>query len=230
MREVSTPDAQADAPPAGPAQKKRRNPWIWISGLLALVAVGLLVWALSVKSDRDSTQDELAGAQQELTSTKQELDKTKQDAASQATPTPTAESNGQGGALVAAGGLAAAKSVYDDLTSQLGATQEELAATEQDLQDANAKAKQAEQDAATAEKKAKDAGNDTDKANAEADKAKADAKAAESKATVVADCTKAYFTALGTLFEGEDVKAQAEKVREQLKGITSQCKTALGGA
>jgi chromosome segregation ATPase len=91
--------------------------------------------------------------------------------------------------------LAAAKAVYDDLTAELGATQEDLAATEQDLQDANANAKQAEKDAAAAEKKAASADNETDKAKAEADQAKADAKATESKATVVADCTKAYFSA-----------------------------------
>jgi len=53
---------------------------------------------------------------------------------------------------------------------------------------------------------------------------------AESKSAVVADCAKAYFSAFGTLFEGDDVGAQAEKVREQLKGITSECQTALGAA
>jgi hypothetical protein len=62
---MSTPAASPEAP-----ESRRRNPWIWISVLLAVIAVGLLVWALAVKSDRDSTQDELDSAQQELTSTK----------------------------------------------------------------------------------------------------------------------------------------------------------------
>jgi hypothetical protein len=83
--------------------------------------------------------------------------------------------------------------------------------------------------AAAAEKKAASADNETDKAKAEADQAKADAKATESKATVVADCTKAYFSAFGTLFGGDDVKAQASKVRQQLESITGECKTALSG-
>jgi hypothetical protein len=68
--------------------------------LLAMIAVGLLVWALAVKSDRDSTQNELDSAQQELTSTEQELDKTKRQA--QATPTPADEGGGAGDTLVAA--------------------------------------------------------------------------------------------------------------------------------
>jgi hypothetical protein len=45
----------------------------------------------------------------------------------------------------------------------------------------------------------------------------------------VADCTKAYFSAFGTLFGGDDVKAQASKVRQQLESITGECKTALSG-
>jgi DNA repair exonuclease SbcCD ATPase subunit len=203
---------------------KHRSPWLWVSLLLGVVAIGLVVWALSLKSDRDD-------AQQQLTSTEQQLDKTKQDLEqeqAQPTATPTPE-DGRNGALVAAGGLAAAKSVYDDLTAQLGATQEDLAATEKGLEQANADAEQAQKDADAASKKASQANNKTDKANAEADKAKADAKAAESKATVVADCTKAYFSALGALLEGDDPKAQADKVREQMKGITSECQAALAG-
>ena len=209
-----------DQPPAG-----HRSPWLWVSLVLGLVAIGLVVWALSLKSDRDD-------AQQQLTRTEQQLDQTKQDLQkeqAQPTATPTPEGDGKGGALVAAGGLAAAKSVYDDLSSELGATQEDLAATEKELEQANADATHAQKDADAAEQKAKDAGNETDKANAEADKAKADQKAAESKATDVTDCAKAYFRALGTLFEGDDPKAQAEKVREQMKGITSQCQDALAG-
>jgi septal ring factor EnvC (AmiA/AmiB activator) len=210
--------------PVEPATGKRRNWWVWISALLALVAAGLLVWALSVKSDQESAQDELAN-------TKQQLDESEQQQA-QATPTPTPApaDEGPGGALAAAGGLAAAKAVYDDLTAELGATQEDLASTEQDLKDADAKAKQAEQDAAAAEKQAASAGNETDKAKAEADKAKADATAAESRAAIVGDCAKAYLSAFGTLLEGDDVSAQAAKVREQLKGITADCQAALGAA
>jgi hypothetical protein len=70
---------QPAASPAEPAPSKRRNPWMWVSLLLGLAAIGLLAWALAVKSDRDSAQDELDSAQQQLTSTAEELDKAKQD-------------------------------------------------------------------------------------------------------------------------------------------------------
>jgi len=223
---VSGAEPHDDGQPVEASTGKHRNWWVWISALLALVAAGMLVWALSVKSDQESTQDELA-------STKQQLEKSEQQQAQAtptATPTPTPADGGSGGAVAVAGGLAAAKAVYDDLTEQLGATQEDLAATEQDLKQANAKAEQADKDAAAAEKQAASADNETDKAKAEADQAKAEATAAESKAAIVAECAKAYFSAFGTLFEGDDVGAQAEQVREQLKGITSQCQAALGAA
>ena len=138
---------------------------------------------------------------------------------------------GNGAAVVSA-----AKGVYDDLTKELGATSEELDAAQQDVADANAQAQQAQQQADAAKQQADTANDQTEKAQAQAkeaqanaDAAHADADAAESKAQVAADCAKAYISAIGMLFEGEDVKAQATAVREQLKGITADCKAAFAG-
>ena len=39
--------------------ERRHSRWIWVSALLAIVAVGLTIWALMLKSDLDSTQQEL---------------------------------------------------------------------------------------------------------------------------------------------------------------------------
>jgi hypothetical protein len=206
-------------------EKKHRNPWPWVSGALAIVAIGLLVWGLSVKSDRDSAQDQLASTQKELDSTKQQL-----DSAAQATPEPAEDDSGAGRAVLAGGALAGMKAVYDDLAEQLGATQEDLESTQADLDAANKKAQQAEKDAAAAEQKAKEADNETDKAKAEADQAKAEQEATESKATIAANCAKAYFGALGGLFEGDDPEAQADAVRKHLTGITDDCKAALGSS
>ena len=54
------PDAgEEPVAPTGAAEKKRRNPWIWITALLAVVSVGVLAWALSVNADSDTTQEQL---------------------------------------------------------------------------------------------------------------------------------------------------------------------------
>lgn len=223
-------------PPADQAPAKRRKPWIWLSVLLTIVAAGLLIWALTIQSDLDSTQQELestqqeldgtsqelAGTSQELDSTKQELDATKQDA--EAPQSESDDGNRTGAVLVAA------KALYDEFAEQLNATSEDLAATQQDLEEAEKTAAQAEQDAEAAKQAAADAGNETDKAKAQTDQANAEAKAAESRAAVAADCAKAYISTFGALFEGESVRDQAPAVREQLSDITAECKDELAGA
>ena len=198
-----------------------------------MVAIGALVWAFTTRSDLSDTQSKLDATEQELASTQQEL-----DAAPTATPTPTATpaptetaipEDDDGNALLTAGALAAVKALYDDLKDQLGATQEDLAQTQQDLETANQQAQQAEKDAAAAKDKAEQANTDTEKAQAEAEQARADQKAAESKLAIAADCAKAYISAFGTLFDADDVKTQAAKMREQFSQIHAGCQTAFEG-
>jgi chromosome segregation ATPase len=181
---------------------KRRNPWIWVSVVLGLVAAGLLVWALTTQSDLDNAEQEADAAQSQV------------------------EQGKKAGGAVLVGGKAA----YDDVTQELGATTDDLDATEEDLQSAQKNADQAEQNAKAAEQDAAQADNEADKAKAETDKAQAEAEAAESKAAIAADCAKAYVSALGMLFEGESVKAQAEAVKQQLNSISATCKSSLEGA
>jgi hypothetical protein len=227
------PDA-VSAPPDG-EPKKPRNVWVWICGALALVAVGLLVWALSSQSDLDSAQADLASSEQQVESTQQQLDATKQQldsatptATATATPTPTAtatpdDSDGGRAGLVAAGAL------VTGLARELGATKEDAAATEQELADAQKTADQAEQDAAAAKQQADDATDDAAKAKAQADQADAERDAAQAKATIAADCAKSYISAFADLFGSGNVRDQVPDVREQLSGITADCKAALAG-
>ncbi len=215
---MATPDAGEVTP------EKRRSAWLWVSLALALVAIGLLIWGLTVKADRDSAQKELSTTQHELDSTQEELTSTKQKL--DTAPQPADDGSG-GHAVLAVGTLAGMKAVYDDLANELGATQEDLAATQEDLDAANKQAENAAKDAAAAEQKAKEADNETDKAKAEADQAKAEAEATKSKAAVAADCAKAYVSALGGLFEGDNPQDQEAAVRDKLAGITDDCKAAL---
>jgi len=43
-------------------------------------------------------------------------------------------------------------------------------------------------------------------------------------------CAHHIPSAFGTLVDGDDVRAQAAKVGDQLKGIMSQCQAALGAS
>ena len=211
---------------AAPEQEKHRNPWIWISAVLAIVAIGVAIWALGVKSDSDRAKDDLAGTQQELASTQEQLETAQQEPAATPTPEPDDDSR-DGRAALTIGAVAAVKALIEDLEADLGATQQDLEATEQDLEEAAKQAEEADQKAADAKKQAEQAGDETDKAEAEADQAKAEAEAAESRAAIARDCARAYLTAIGGLFEGESPEDQAPEVRTQLEAVTAQCRSAF---
>jgi chromosome segregation ATPase len=204
MSETMKPDnATKDAEVGGDGkEKKHRNWWIWVSGALGVIAVGLLIWGIDNRSNFDSSQDEVAQLESQ------------------------ADQSKQNGTTV----LAGMKAAYADLTSQLGATQQDLAATEQAVKGAEQTAAQAQQDATAAQKDAANAKDQTEKQKAETQQAKAEAQAANSKVEIAADCAQAYASAFGSLFEGDSVKSQAAAAGEQLKSISSSCKAALGGA
>ena len=185
----------------GKTVEKHRNWWVWISAGLAVVAIGLLIWGLSTKSDLDDSQQQAKDLQAQI------------DQGKQATSTAGASY----------------KQAYADLEDALGTTKADLSETEQDLKDAQKAADKAEQEAATAKQQAKDAQTGQDKANAEAKQAKADAQAAEAKNRIVKDCANAYLTEVGSLLESEDPSAQAETAKTELQGITADCRAALEG-
>src|SRR4051794_14684626 len=102
-----TPPPGQAAPPAG----SKRSPWQWVSLALGLVAIVLLVWGLSTKSDLDSTQTNLDKANQHAEQLQADAEKRK----------------GVAGTVTQA-----VKGAYNELVQQLGATTEDLAATEED--------------------------------------------------------------------------------------------------
>jgi chromosome segregation ATPase len=112
--------ATTQTPPQAPA--KHRNVWIWVSAALGAVAIALLVWGLSTRSDLDD-------ANQQVSQLKEQVEQGKH-----------AGSNAAVSYQVA----------YSTIEDQLGVAKEDQAATEQDLKAAQAKAEQAQQDAADA--------------------------------------------------------------------------------
>jgi uncharacterized protein HemX len=186
---MSTTQPQPPVAPPQASSHRRHNPWIWISALLAVVAVGLGIWAYQSQSDLDNANDDVARLQAQVDQSKQ-----------------------TGGTV-----LATVKAAFQDLTAQLGATNQDLAATQQDLQAAQSNAQKAAQDAAAAVKGSKE-------------EAQAKLQEAQSKATVTADCAKSYISALGGLFDGGSVREQAAKVKQQLQSLSGTCKTSLQGS
>jgi uncharacterized membrane-anchored protein YhcB (DUF1043 family) len=148
-RTIATPAAVIDDPgmsttapqPAQAPTGKSSRAWLWISAVLVIVCAGLLIWALSLNSDLNSTQTDLDKAQQDIAGLQQQAD-TAQD---------------KGGTLVTA-----AKAAYDALIQQLGTTNEDLATSQQAVEDA-------QKAADDAQKVADSATDELDKAQAEID-------------------------------------------------------------
>jgi septal ring factor EnvC (AmiA/AmiB activator) len=227
---MATTSPTPDAPPDG-APKPHRNKWIWVSAALGVVAVGLLVWALSVRSDLGDTQDQLASNEQALKSAQQDLSTTEQqlDEATKPTPTPTSTPTPTAVPEEGNAGLIAAGALVTKLARDLGATKDELGDTEQELADAQKEADAAQQDADTAKQKADDASDDADQAKAEAEQANAERDVAQANAKIAAECGKAYVSAFAELFGSGSVREQVPAVRETLSGITAECKAAFAG-
>jgi DNA repair exonuclease SbcCD ATPase subunit len=192
------PDTGAAA--AQPA--KSSHVWIWISAVLAVVAIGILVWALTVQSDLDGTQSDLDQANAQVAELEAGAEQTE---------------NVQDTAVVAL------KAAYEELTAQLGTATEDLATATADLQAAQSTSEQAAQAAAAAKEKAGEVKGSVEQAQATADQAQLEAEAARAKGAVIADCAKASFSVVGELLDGGSLST----VRDSVQSIAADCKTAL---
>jgi FtsZ-interacting cell division protein ZipA len=225
---MSAREPSTDEPTAPDAPRRRgHSPWLWVAIGLAVVAAGLLVWGIVTRSDLndanaqldsnaaaqttaiaaagkayDEIADELGATQESLADAEQEV----QDASAAAE-----QSQKQADA---------AKQQADSAQQQAQAAEEQAKAAEED-------AKQAEQAQAERQQADEQQANAEEAAQKERDQA---VDAAESKSEVVRSCAKAYAAALGSLFEGDSVKEQADAVRAQLQSIRADCSAALGGS
>lgn len=230
--------------PTSPPPGTRRTRWIWASAALAVLAAGCLAWALALRADLHAAEqdnqalqaqidqaahaggsaieeakvlyadvnEQLGAMTETLAATEQDLERAKRVAATAA-------------ATAAVATAAAVKARRK--AEQAG---EEAAAEGRRAEDATTEADKAEAEVEQAQAEAEQAKAQADEADAEREKAVADADVVKSRATIVAGCAKAYASALGGLFDGEGFEDQAPGVREDLRAITADCKTALSGA
>jgi hypothetical protein len=183
---------------AGPPEdaepgRRRSTVWIVLSGILAVAAVGLGIWALSAQSNADDTQTKLDAA------TKAAAANQADSSQAQATATPTAAP------AAAPTPDAAAQQQFDELTTALGATNETLDEIQGDLDKAAAAADDAQQ--------AK-----TDASGA-LERAKADLASFRANLDVKTTCLRGVLEALKTAF----VSGGTDAVVQQLETLSGAC-------
>src|SRR5215218_10591156 len=125
---------------AGPPEdaepgRRRSTVWIVLSGILAVAAVGLGIWALSAQSNADDTQTKLDAATKAAAANQADASQPQ----ATATPAPTAAP------AAAPTPDAAAQQQFDELTTALGATNETLDEIQGDLDKVAAAADDAQQ-------------------------------------------------------------------------------------
>ena len=186
MSATETPagsDPRAQGAP--PAPKKRPWGWITVAALLAAGVIGLGIYAVNLDSDLDDANAQIASQQEQI----------------------------EQGQDTGADAVAAAKAAYDDLSAQLGETQQDAS---QAVEQAAGKLEDAEQAAADAQ--------------GTADEVQKEADAAQAKAEAAATCAQSFLTAFSGVFDGETLKAGVEATVAELQALRPQCETALAQA
>ena len=182
------PPAPGDSAP--PTAHKRPWGWIAVAGLLAAGLVGVGIYAINTKSDLDDANAKAASQQEQIASQQKQLDE--------------AQATG-------AGVVKAAKAAYDNLSSQLGAAQQDAS---QASAQATEKLNQAEQAAADAK--------------GTADEVQKNAAAAQAKAESAATCAKSFLSAFSSVFSGSTLQEGVNATVAELKKLQPQCASALG--
>jgi hypothetical protein len=189
------PTATGGAPPA-PGEtapdSSHKRPWGWIAvaGVLAAGVVGIGIYAINVNSDLDDANAKAASQQKQIASQQKELD----------------EAQNTGANVVAA-----AKRAYENVSSKLGATQQDASQTSEQ---AAAKLDQADQAAADAK--------------GTADELQKKADAAQAKAEAAGACAQSFLTAFSGVFSAATLKEGVEATVTELKALQPKCASALG--
>ena len=166
--------------------------------MLAVVAVGLGIWAFSLQSDIDDKDAQIAAQQQEL-------DEQQQSVAGQVQE--------------AAGGVADdAQQALSELAQEIEQVQGTADATQAETQ---AAIDQAEQAAADARAKVESAGDEVAQVQAEADEAKAQAEAAVA-------CARGYLSALAGIPQAASIEDGVTQAQERHRGAQRIVRRDLG--
>jgi len=173
--------------------------WVIATVVFAIAAIGLGAWALSLKSDNDDKDAQIAAAQKQLDAQQQSV---------------------AGKLKEAASGIAGdTQQALQDLGTQLDQVQGTATATQQDVEAAINEAQTKADDART---RAEQAGSDAvDKAQAQADEASA-------RADEAAACARGYLSAIGSAFDAGSITAGVEQAKSEIEALQGSCADTLG--
>jgi chromosome segregation ATPase len=237
-----------DAPPPAalpdepePSGKQRPTLWIVLTCLFAAAAIGLGIWAGTLKADLDDQDDRIAELQRAVEEAEQqaaavgdaavdEIAALEQQVADLEATVAAQQETAEGSAAEAEQVLRDAQSQVDAANEQLGTTAEALAATEAELEELRQTSDAAIADAEAAAEEAQAAAEAAQGAAAEAEaraaEAEAEAAAEKARADLAEGCLKAVADLLGRIYDVEDpadLPAALKQASEELAQIAPTC-------
>jgi prefoldin subunit 5 len=150
LNDPDVPSAAVGEPASEAPGHRKPTVWIVLAGVLALVAVGLGIWAYSLSSDLDDSKATVKQQDQQLTAAEEKGTKA----------------------------IAGAEQAYDDVSAQLNVTQQQNAALEQNLEQSASELDSATDAVTDAQGEAQKADAELDKAKASAETASSCARSA----------------------------------------------------
>jgi chromosome segregation ATPase len=230
------PEAQppaGDEPAEPPAEHRSaaRNPWLWATAVVAVIAIVFGALALNERSKADDAKSDLAAEQKkaepaQTTTTSVTVTAPQQTTSTQETQTESSDDNGG----VHLGAIAAAVAAFGSARKQLNENDEQIDELESDVDKANAEADKATQEADKAKEQASTASDAQKKAEAEADQAEAEKRTFRAKAQAAAACAKSMLEIVGDIPKASNIDEGLQKAGDDVKALAPKCKESVASA
>jgi membrane protein involved in colicin uptake len=198
--------------PAAPASKPTL--WIVIAAVSVVVAIGLLVWALSVDSDLDTANDHIENGAAALAVQQATIAKQKETIAQQKTAIATADSDTTAEAKSASKIEKAQIAEYNRTRRLLSKTKRTVASQQKQI--------------AKEQSDVRDAQQQVDEAETRNAKLAAEANLAKQKLDVALACQRGTIDAIDSVFSAPTAKAGVNRLTSELSDLAKDCHTTVG--
>jgi hypothetical protein len=231
VSETDPPPPEPPPPEAASADKApehksaTRNPWLWATAGVAVLAIALGIWALNERSNADDAKSDLQAQEKQPPTTQTQ---TQEQTTTQETQPPTETESGDDGG-VNPGRLAAAAAAFVAARNQLNESDEQVQELEDDVDKANAEADKAEQEADKAKQEA-DSASQAAKPEAEAKQAEAEKRQLGAKAEAAAACAKSMLEIVGEIPKAGSVDEGLKQAADQVTALVPKCKDSVASA
>jgi hypothetical protein len=227
---MSATDPPPEAPSADSAAERTsaaRNPWLWATAGVAVIAIALGIWGLHERSNADDAKSDQQAQEKQAASTPPKTETQEQTSTQETQPAPETQTESDDG--VKPGGLAAAAAAFIAARKQLNESDAQVEELEDEVDKANTEADKAQQEADNAKQEASSA-SQAAKPEAEAKQAEAEKRQLGAKAEAAAACAKSMLEIVGEIPNAGSVDEGLKQAADQVTALAPKCKDSVASA